>query len=175
MSDRIFKYFKDLLSRLEKTKTNKKIRIGICTWQFDFTQGCCTRGPRSWFDLFAKTERQIKKAILFTTFRVAIVCQNHEASVMTDFVCCAGVTRGREGGGGVRCALSDDRCGGSAETRPRDAALRAEDGRRRRRRPAVDRARRARSDSACVSFLFVFSKRRVDSILTFMNEGRAEG
>lgn len=50
----------------------------------------------SWFDLFAKTEIQIKKAISFTTFPCCHSLLNHKSSVMTDFACFAGVSWGRE-------------------------------------------------------------------------------
>ena len=65
------------------------------------------------FDLFVKAEIQIKKAISFTTFHCCHSLLNHKSSVMTDFVCCAGISAGRaeEACG----ALSDDRCGPSAE------------------------------------------------------------
>lgn len=48
-----------------------------------------------WFDLFVQTEIQIKKAISFTTFQCCHSLLNHKSSVMTDFVCCAGMSLGR--------------------------------------------------------------------------------
>lgn len=69
---------------------------------------------RSGFDLFAETETQIKKAISFTTFQCCHSLLNRKSSVMTDFVCCVWHVL-RESRGGVRCALSDDRCGTNSE------------------------------------------------------------
>lgn len=63
---------------------------------------------RSRVDLFAKTEIQIKKAISFTTFQCCHSLLNHKSSVMTDFVCFAGMSWGRaEEACGVCWAMTD--------------------------------------------------------------------
>lgn len=61
------------------------------------------------FDLFAKTEIQIKKAISFTTFQCCHSLLNHKSSVMTDFVCFAGMSWGgrAEEACGVCWAMTD--------------------------------------------------------------------
>lgn len=60
------------------------------------------------FDLFARTEIQIKKAISFTTFQCCHSLLNHKSSVMTDFVCFAGVSWERaEEACGVCWAMTD--------------------------------------------------------------------
>lgn len=61
-----------------------------------------------WVDLFVEAEIQIKKAISFTTFHCCHSLLNHKSSVMTDFVCCAGMSGGRaEEACGARWAMTD--------------------------------------------------------------------
>lgn len=62
----------------------------------------------SWFDLSAKTEIQMKKAISFTTFQCCHSLLNHKSTVMTDFVCFADMSWGRaEEACGVCWAMTD--------------------------------------------------------------------